>query len=117
MLVKRIWMDTLEKDFDPTTDGVDVMDEMINGEVWTAQFVTLPYLKQQMQMSVVAVADSEGIPAIKTGFVALETPHVIVERLDRDTIEDVVDDLLALETFESVFDLVTDLPESSLVEE
>lgn len=109
MIVKRIWTDTLERDFDPMTEGVDVMVEMINGEVWTAHFVTLPYLKQQMEMSV-AITDSEdGLG--RAGFVALETPHVIVERLDREAIEDIVDDLLTLGTFESIFDLVTDLPE------
>jgi hypothetical protein len=114
MIVKRIWMDTLDEDFDPATDGVDVMVEMVNGEVWTAHFVTLAYLKQQMEMSV-AVAVTEGILG-RAGFVALETPHVIVESLNRESIEDVVEDLLTLGTFESVFDLVTDLPESSPVE-
>lgn len=109
MIVKRIWIDTLEDDFDPTSEGVDVMVEMINDEVWTAHFVTLSYLKQQIEMSI-AVANAEVVLG-HSGFVALETPHVIVERLDREAIEDIVDDLLTLGTFESVFDLVTDLPE------
>jgi hypothetical protein len=106
MLIKRIWTDTLD---DPTMDGVDVMVEMETGEVWTAHFVTIMYLQQQIDMSR-DVVDSEASLG-RAGFVALETPHVIVERIDREAIEDVVDDLMTLGTFESVFDLVTDLPE------
>lgn len=109
MLVKRIWTDTVEEEFDPDSEGIDVMVEMITGEVWTAHFVTIPYLRQQMEMSA-AITNSEAVLG-RAGFVALETPHVIVERLDREAIEDIVDDLLTLGTFESVFDLVTDLPE------
>ena len=38
-----------------------------------------------------------------TPFLALETPHVIVEMLTDDIIEDVIDNLMALGVFESVF--------------
>jgi hypothetical protein len=38
-----------------------------------------------------------------TQFVAMDTPHVVVERLTSDVIEDVVDNLMALGTFETVF--------------
>ena len=38
-----------------------------------------------------------------TPFLALETPHLIVEDLFQDTIEDVVDNLMVLGVFESVF--------------
>jgi hypothetical protein len=43
-------------------------------------------------------------------FVALETPHVIVEDLLPDTIEDTIDNLMTLGTFESVFILCSDDP-------
>jgi hypothetical protein len=38
----------------------------------------------------------------------LETPHIIVANLNRDTIEDTIDNLIAQDTFESVFTQVTD---------
>lgn len=101
MLVKRIWLDKTE-DFDPTRGDVDVMVEMENGEMWTAHFVTIPYLQQQLDLSAHVVDGS-------AGFVALETPHVIVKDLNQEAIEDIVDDLVLLGTFESVFDLVIDV--------
>jgi hypothetical protein len=36
-------------------------------------------------------------------FIALETPHVVVENLLTETIEDTVENLITLGTFESVF--------------
>lgn len=112
MLIKRLWIDTLDNDpLDPENGDADVMVEMENGELWTAHFVTLPYLKQQMILSA-TVADSQSMLG-KVGFVALETPHVIVERLSTEAIEDIVDNLLILGTFEAVFDLVIDTPEES----
>jgi len=38
---------------------------------------------------------------------AIETPHVIVENLSQDTIEDTIDNLMTLGVFESVFALVS----------
>lgn len=108
MLVKRIWIDNNEG-FDPYGGDVDVMVEMENGEMWTAHFVTIPYLQQQLELSAAVADDQKELGTI--GFVALETPHVVVQRLTQESIEDIVDDLMALETFESVFDLVIDAPE------
>jgi hypothetical protein len=109
MLVKRVWLDRTEE-FDALTGDVDVMIEMENGEVWTAHFVTLPYLQQQMQLSKAVADTSTTLGGV--GFVALETPHVIVETLSQEAIEDIVDNLMILGTFEAVFDLVIDTPAS-----
>jgi len=45
-------------------------------------------------------------PAIR--YAVMETPHILVENLCRDTIEDTIDNLLALDTFETVFTRVID---------
>ena len=116
MLVKRVWTDLTD---DGTTDsgqgGVDVMVEMENGELWTAHFVTVPYLKQQIDLSKTVADDQSELGNV--GFMALETPHVIVEKLDQNSIEDIVDDLMVLGTFEAVFDLVIDTPEEQILED
>jgi len=107
MLIKRIWIDTMEGDMpDPDTGDADVMIEMENGEVWTAHFVTVPYLQQQLELSMAVMPH-------KIGFMALDTPHVIIQRLEKDVIEDVVYELMGSGTFESVFDLVIDTPSIS----
>ncbi|NJL96205.1 MAG: hypothetical protein HC915_21980 [Anaerolineae bacterium] len=105
MLVKRIWIDTVDgSPHDPVSGDVDVVVELESGEVWTAHFVTLPYLTQQLEMSI-AVTESQ-----RHGHVALETPHVIVDTLEQGVIEDVVYEMLGAGTFETVFDLVIDIP-------
>jgi hypothetical protein len=110
MLVKRVWTDPND---DASTDAgqgdVDVTVEMENGEMWTAHFVTVPYLRQQIDLSKTVADDQSELGSV--GFVALETPHVIVEKLDQESIEDIVEDLMVLGTFEAVFDLVIDTPE------
>ena len=101
MLIKRIWMDSTDgHPPDPQEGDVDVMVEMENGEMWTAHFVTLPYLQQQLDMSFALTGTA------KIGFVALETSHVIMRDLDQETVEDVVYELFGQGTIESVFDLV-----------
>lgn len=105
MLIKRIWIDTTEGDSpDAETGDADVMVEMETAEVWTAHFVTVPYLQQQLELSMAMTPH-------KIGFMALDTPHVIIQRLERDVIEDVVYELMGSGTFESVFDLVIDIPQ------
>jgi hypothetical protein len=113
MLVKRVWTDLVEGPADPGQGDVDVMVEMENGELWTAHFVTVPYLRQQIDLSKTVANDQSELGNI--GFVALETPHVIVEKIDQNAIEDIVDDLMVLGTFEAVFDLVIDTPEEQML--
>lgn len=103
MLIKRVWIEPepLVR-FDPATDCADVLVEMETGELWQAHFVTLAHLQQEMQLSL-DVARQHDRALAQTQFIALETPHVVVERLTPDIIEDVVDNLMALGTFETVF--------------
>ncbi|MBN1680074.1 MAG: hypothetical protein JW966_07265 [Anaerolineae bacterium] len=106
MLVKHVWIDqSPQNDFNPLTDSADVLVEMEDGRLWQARFVTLAYLKQEMQLSL-DVVHSHKRTLAQTAFLALETPHVIVENLLHVTIEDIVDNLVVLGVFESVFALI-----------
>lgn len=87
-------------------DACDVIVKMENGEYYTAVFVTLPYLQRQMDLSYQV---SKQLPDVTpVHYMALETPHVLVCDLKRETIEDTIDNLLALDMFESLFTQVTD---------
>lgn len=99
--VKRIWVENqYEPDFDPDTDSADVWVEMADGGLWSALFVTLPYLQEQMRLSKEHAA-SIAMPPV--GYTALDAAHVIVEDLRLETIEDTIDCLIESEIFESVF--------------
>ncbi|MBN1202924.1 MAG: hypothetical protein JXJ20_13830 [Anaerolineae bacterium] len=103
MLLKRVWIEPEpEVGFNPCTDSADVLVEMEDQRLWQARFVTLPHLQEEMQLSL-DVAREHRRALAPIAFLALETPHVIVENLNQDTIEDVVDNLMALGVFESVF--------------
>lgn len=89
-----------------SNDARDVIVEMEDGMVYTALFVTFPYLRRQMELM---VQMSEQIPdTAPVAFAMLDTPHIVIENLDRDIIEDTIDNLLAMETFKSVFTQVTE---------
>lgn len=90
-----------DEGFNPTDDITDVIVELEDGAVWSASFATISYLQRQMFLSHEVASDSPNMPPVR--FVALETPHVIIENLNPDTIEDVIDNLMTLGTFESVF--------------
>jgi hypothetical protein len=88
-------------------DSCDVIAKMENGEYYTAVFVTLPYLERQMELS---YAVSKQLPdTTPVRYAALETPHILVADLSRETIEDTIDNLLALDIFENLFTQVTDV--------
>lgn len=99
--VDRVW---IEKHTDP--DVCDVLVRMDDGAIYTATFVTFAYLHRQMELTreLTSLID-ETVPV---PFTTLDTPHVIMESLERDLIEDTIDNLLALETFGSVFTRVTE---------
>ena len=87
-------------------DARDVIVEMEDGSIYTAMFVTLEHLRHQMELT---FALTDQIPdTVPARFAVLEIPHIIVEDLDRDTIEDTIDNLLAMETFKSTFTQVTE---------
>lgn len=103
MLIKRVWIEPESiLGFDPKTDSADVLVEMEDNKLWQAHFVTLVHLQQEMQLSLDVARQHNGALA-PTQFLALETPHIIVEKLTPEIIEDVVDNLMALGVFESVF--------------
>lgn len=103
MLIKRVWIEPENVlGFDPKTDSADVLVEMEDNKLWQAHFVTLDHLQQEMQLSL-EVAREHNQALAPTPFLALETPHIIVEMLTADIIEDVIDNLMALGVFESVF--------------
>jgi hypothetical protein len=95
--VKRVWIDDSE---DIELGSADVLAEMDDGSLWMARFVTIPYLQQQMDYGLQV---SEGLPNTpEVRYATIDTRHIIVDRLDLDTIEDVIDNLLALDVFESM---------------
>jgi hypothetical protein len=103
VLIKRMWIEPAPlMAFDPETDCADVLVELEGNQLWQAHFVTLAHLQQEMQLSLDVARDYDRALAA-TQFLTLDTPHVVVERLTQDIIEDVVDNLMALGTFESVF--------------
>ncbi len=92
-------------------DARDVIVQMEDGTLYTAVFVTIPYLSRQMQFTrelCTQVPDT-----VPTSFAALDTPHLVLESLNRENIEDTIDNLLAMEIFESVFVRVTETEEET----
>ena len=88
------------------SDSCDVIVEIEDSKIYTSVFITVPYLQRQMELS---LAVGQQIPeALPVRYAVLETPHVVVENLERDMIEDTIDNLLTLDMFESVFTLVTE---------
>jgi len=88
------------------TDAIDVIVEMEDGMIYTAMFATLEYLTRQMTLTFDLCSDMQD--TTPTRFAAMEMPHVIVESLDRDTVEDTIDNLIAMETFLTIFTQVTE---------
>jgi hypothetical protein len=101
LLPKRIWIEKAQE-----SGACDVLVLMDDGAVYTAAFVTMPYLMRQMDLTFEACRTMEDTPPAR--FTTLETPHIIVENLSQDAIEDAIDNLLALGTFASVFTQVSD---------
>ena len=102
-LPEKLWIEMQDR---ADADSCDVIVKMDNGEYYTAIFVTLPYLSRQMDLTYEVSKQLPDTSPVR--FAALETPHVLVADLSRETIEDTIDNLLALELFESLFTQVTD---------
>jgi hypothetical protein len=100
---KQIWIEWHDLN---EPEARDVILEMEDGSMYTALYVTFGYLERQMMLSHDLSRQVPDAPLVYHA--VLDTPHVIVPNLERDTIEDSIDNLLALETFESVFTLVTE---------
>lgn len=100
---ENIWIEMQDR---VEADSCDVIIKMENGEYYTAVFVTLPYLARQMDLGY--EVSKQLAYATPVRYAALETPHILVGDLQRETIEDTIDNLLALDIFESLFTQVTD---------
>lgn len=87
-------------------DACDVIVKMENGQYYTAVFVTLPYLARQMDLSYEVCKEISYAAPVR--YATLETPHILVTRCDRETVEDTIDNLLALDVFENLFTQVTE---------
>jgi hypothetical protein len=102
VMPRRIWIENHDAD----RDACDVIVEMDDGNYYTAAFVTLPFLRRQMELSFEVSKQLPDATALR--YAVMDTPHIVVENLCRDVIEDTIDNLLALDTFETVFTLVVD---------
>ncbi len=106
---KRIWIELHTDTAVP--DSCDVIVETDSGKLYTALFVTFPYLQRQMDLTYAVSKQLPDTPPVR--YAVLETPHILVENLERDTIEDTIDNLLALDVFEGLFTLVTEDEETA----
>jgi hypothetical protein len=103
MIPKHVWIELLDE---AEQDACDVIVEMEDRRVFTAMFVTQPYLQRQMDLNYHIGKQLAEVPAVR--FAAFETPHILVDSLQRDVLEDIIDNMIALDVFESVFTLVTE---------
>ncbi|NJR12782.1 hypothetical protein HC776_02680 [bacterium] len=87
-------------------DACDVIVRMDDGMVYTATFVTMDYMRRQMELSYRVTEQLADTPAVR--YAVIDTTHIVVESLAKDGIEDTIDNLLALDVFESYFIRVTD---------
>jgi hypothetical protein len=93
-------------------DACDVIVEMEDGTLYTALFVTPPYFHRQMDLCYEVCKQFSDTTPVR--YMAVDTPHIVVTSLDRDIIEDTIDNLLAIEVFAGLFTLVTETgPEDS----
>jgi branched-subunit amino acid transport protein len=79
---------------------------MEDDTIYTAHFVTLAYLRRQMELSYAVSQQLDYTPPVR--YAALETPHILVDEINRDVIEDTIDNLIALDIFEGLFTQVTE---------
>ena len=103
MIPKRIWVEMLDAG---DSDACDVIVEMEDGNLFTAVFVTLSYLRRQMDLSYHVCKQIPDTPPVR--YAMLETPHIVVEDLGRETLEDIIDNMIAMDAFDGFFTLVTE---------
>jgi len=102
MIPMHIWIEQAD---DSEQDACDVIVELEDGRLYTAMFVTLPYLHRQMDLSL-HMAKQLDLPPVR--YTALETPHIVLEDLNREIVEDAIDSMIASDVFECSFTLVTE---------
>jgi hypothetical protein len=97
---ERVWFELHRE-----KDACDVLVQMDDGTVYTALFATMAYLQRQMDLQMQVTQQLEDTPAVR--YYMIDTPHIMVDQLERDVIEDTIDNLIALDVFESHFTRVT----------
>jgi len=98
---EKIWFELHQEQ-----DACDVLVCMDDGTVYTALFATMDYILRQMLFNYQVTQDVSDTPAVR--YCVIDTPHILVEELTRDIIEDTIDNLIALDVFESHFTRVTE---------
>ena len=89
-------------------DACDVLVRMEDGTVYTALFATVSYIHRQLRLTWMVTGSIPETPPVR--YAVLDTPHIIVEQLQLDIIEDTIDNLVAQDVFESLFTRVTNEP-------
>ena len=109
----KVWIEYHQSEYE-TPGSCDVLVRMEDDNIYTAHFVTLAHLRRQMELSFAVTSQMPYTPAVR--YATLEHPHILVESLTRDIIEDAIDNLIALDTFLSLFTQVTEdaLPDETL---
>lgn len=97
---ERVWFELHRE-----KDACDVLVQMDDGTVYTALFVTVAYLQRQMDLQLQVTQQLEDTPTVR--YYVIDIPHILVDELERDVIEDTIDNLIALDVFESHFTRVT----------
>lgn len=92
-------------------DACDVLVQMDDGTVYTALFALASYLQRQMDLQLQVTQQLHDTPQVR--YCVIDTPHIIVDELSHDVIEDTIDNLIALDVFESHFIRVTENNDSS----
>ena len=87
-------------------DACDVLVQMDDGTVYTALFAVSAYIQRQMDLQFQVTQQLEDTPQVR--YCVIDTPHIMVEELSHDVIEDTIDNLIALDVFESHFTRVTE---------
>ena len=87
-------------------DACDVLVRMEDGTVYTALFATLSYIHRQLSLTWMVTESIPQTPPVR--YAVLDTPHIIVEHLRPEIIEDTIDNLVAQDVFESLFTRVTE---------
>lgn len=98
---ERVWFELHRE-----KDACDVLVQMDDGTVYTALFATMAYLQRQMDLQMQVTQQLEDTPAVR--YYMIDTPHIMVDELERELIEDTIDNLIALDVFESHFTRVTE---------
>lgn len=98
---EKVWFETHRE-----KDACDVLVQMDDGTVYTSTFITIAYLQRQMELNYQVTRQIADTPSVR--YAVIDTPHVLIDSLDNNLIEDTIDNLIALDVFECHFTRVTE---------